>query len=35
MEHTEIILRSRKGKKENNGRDEPNWGMLYTYTEMS
>jgi hypothetical protein len=27
----EVILRRRRGKRENNGRDEPNWGILYAY----
>jgi hypothetical protein len=28
-------LRRRKGKKENNGGDKPNWGTLSTYMEIS
>jgi hypothetical protein len=28
----EVILRTGRGKKENNGGDEPNHGTLYAYT---
>jgi hypothetical protein len=30
-----VILRRGRGKRENNGGDEPNWGTLYIYMEMS
>jgi hypothetical protein len=30
----EIILRKERGKRENNGVDEPNRGTLYAYMEI-
>jgi hypothetical protein len=35
LKPVKIILRRRKGKRENNGGNEPNWGTLYAYMEMS
>jgi hypothetical protein len=30
-----VEVNSRRGKRENNGGDETNWGTLYAYVEMS
>jgi hypothetical protein len=30
-----ILRRGRRRKRENNGEEEPNWVMLYTYMEIS
>jgi hypothetical protein len=30
-----VILRRGRGRRENNGGDEPNWGSMYVYIEMS
>jgi hypothetical protein len=35
LKSVEIILRSRRGKRESNVKDEPNQGTLYTYMEKS
>jgi hypothetical protein len=36
LKPVEVILRRGRDERENNGRDEPNWGTLYvTYIEMS
>jgi hypothetical protein len=35
LKPAEVILRSGRGKRENKGGDEPNWGMLYAYMKMS
>jgi hypothetical protein len=35
LKPVKVILRRSMGKKENRGRDEPNWGTLYTYMKMS
>jgi hypothetical protein len=34
LKSAEVILRSGRGKKENNGGDKPNWGTLCAYMEM-
>jgi hypothetical protein len=34
LKATEIILRRRRGRKENNAGDEPNLGTLYACMEM-
>jgi hypothetical protein len=31
----EVILRAGRGKRKNNGEDEPNQDTLYAYMEMS
>jgi hypothetical protein len=31
LKFVEVILRRRKGKKENNGGDEPNQGTVYVH----
>jgi hypothetical protein len=31
----EVILRRGRCKRESNGGDEPNWGTIYVYMEMS
>jgi hypothetical protein len=33
LKPVEVILRNQKWKKENNGGDESNWGILYEYVE--
>jgi hypothetical protein len=33
LKPAKVILR--RGKRENNGGDEPNWGTFYAYMEMS
>jgi hypothetical protein len=33
--NVKVILRRGRGKRENTGEDEPNWGTLYTYMGMS
>jgi hypothetical protein len=35
LKPVEGILRRGRGKRENTGEDEPNWGTLYTYMGMS
>jgi hypothetical protein len=36
LKSVEVILRRGWGRgRENNGGDEPNWGILYAYMEMS
>jgi hypothetical protein len=35
MKPVEVILRRRKGKRENSGEEESNCGRLYTYMEKS
>jgi hypothetical protein len=35
LKPVEVTLRRRRGKRENNGGNEPNWGILYAYMEMS
>jgi hypothetical protein len=34
LKPAEVILRRERGKKENNGRDEPNWGTVCVCMEM-
>jgi hypothetical protein len=33
LKFVEVILRKRRGKRENNGGDKPNQGTLYAYME--
>jgi hypothetical protein len=35
LKPVEVILRRGKEEEEDNGGDDPNWGMLYAYMEMS
>jgi hypothetical protein len=35
LDSVEVILRRGKGKRENNGQDEPNQASLHAYMEMS
>jgi hypothetical protein len=35
LKPVKVILRKRKGKRENNGLDEPNWSTINVYMEMS
>jgi hypothetical protein len=35
LKPVKVILRRGRDIKENNERDEPNWGTLYAYMEMS
>jgi hypothetical protein len=35
LKPVEVILRWERGKRENNGRDELNWGTLYACIELS
>jgi hypothetical protein len=35
LKPTEVILRRERGKKENNGVDEPNWDTFHVYMKMS
>jgi hypothetical protein len=35
LKPVKVILRRGRGKRVNNGEDEPNQGTLYTYMEVS
>jgi hypothetical protein len=35
LKPVEVIIRKKKGKRENNREDEPNLGTLYVYMAMS
>jgi hypothetical protein len=35
LKPVKVILRKGRKKRENNGGDEPKWGILYLYMEMS
>jgi hypothetical protein len=35
LKPVKVILRRGRGKREKNKGDEPNWGTLYAYVEMS
>jgi hypothetical protein len=35
LKPVEAILGRRRGKRENNAGDEPNWGTVHTYMEMA
>jgi hypothetical protein len=34
LKPVEVILRRKRGKKENNRKDDPNSGTLYAYIEL-